>query len=233
MGDLMTAIGAYLRRSPFYVEPVVGTTAGTKDWLLHVNEEVPPEFSAILGDAIHNLRAALDLLACELVRLNGQADDDVYFPFCRAAVDYASMIRTRHMDRASPQALALLQALQPYHGGNQDLRAIHDLDITDKHVMLIPAADMVGMPDYLGGPELIRGARVGPIRDGWRVRVPDNLAPYVAFGRPYQGTFSLNFPHHIAPGKPCPLAGEEIIPALVRLNKLVEGIVDSFSQLYP
>ena len=62
----MTAIGAYLRRSPFYVEPVVGTTPGTKDWLLHVSEEVPPEFSAILGDSIHNLRAALDLLACEL-----------------------------------------------------------------------------------------------------------------------------------------------------------------------
>ena len=83
----------------------------------------------------------------------------------------------------------------------------------------------------LSGPELIRGVRVGPIRDGWRVRVPDNLAPYVGFGRPYQGTFSLNFPHHIAPGKPCPLPGEEIIPVLVRLNKLVEGIVDSFSHI--
>src|SRR4051794_8992852 len=34
----------------------------------------------IIGDAIHNLRAALDMMACELARQNGKSDKGVYFP---------------------------------------------------------------------------------------------------------------------------------------------------------
>jgi hypothetical protein len=37
---------------------------------------------AIVGDIIHNLRAALDLAACDLVRIRGGNDNGVYFPFC-------------------------------------------------------------------------------------------------------------------------------------------------------
>ena len=36
---------------------------------------VPLELSLSIGDAIHNLRSALDLLACQLVRLENQAHD--------------------------------------------------------------------------------------------------------------------------------------------------------------
>jgi hypothetical protein len=233
VGELQTEIRRYLRSNPFYVEAVPGAITGTKDWLLHVREQVPPEFSAILGDAIHNLRSALDLLACELVRLNGQSDEDVQFPFSRSASLYPAQILTRHLDRASPQGLAALNTIQPYHGGNDDLRAIHDLDILDKHVMFIPAADMVSMPDFHGGAELLRGIRVSPIKEGWRARIEQEMAPYVGYGRPYQATFSLNFPHHIAPGQPSPLAGREVVPALIQLAIMVDGIVDQFAALYP
>lgn len=34
---------------------------------------------AIVGDVIHNLRTALDLAACEIVRATQQSDDGVYF----------------------------------------------------------------------------------------------------------------------------------------------------------
>jgi hypothetical protein len=37
--------------------------------------------SLALGDAIHNLRTALDLLACDVVRLNEKSTKGVYFPF--------------------------------------------------------------------------------------------------------------------------------------------------------
>ena len=36
---------------------------------------------AIVGDAIHNMRTALDLMSSELARMNGKKDKDVYFPF--------------------------------------------------------------------------------------------------------------------------------------------------------
>ena len=226
MGDLMNEIRAFLLREPFYLEIVAGSAPGTKNWIVHVREEVPADFSAILGDAIHNLRAALDLLACELVRLNGKSDDNVAFPFSKSAATYGNALTERNMSRASLAALALMKTLQPYHGGNEQLRAIHDLDIMDKHIMLIPATDMVAMPDYLGGTALRLGARVGPIRDGLSVAAPADIAPYLRISGQSRGVFSLHFPVG-------PLDGREIIPELIRLATLVENIVEQFARLYP
>jgi len=108
---LLEAIRAYQLRAPFHIEVEIDN--GKKFWVAKVREEVPLEFSAILGDSIHNLRAALDLLACELVRLNHQSDADVYFPFANSAADFPAMMVRRHMDRASSQAQALLHSLAP------------------------------------------------------------------------------------------------------------------------
>lgn len=230
VGSLVEAIRAYLLRNPFHIE--VERENGRKYWCVRVQEEMPVEFSAIQGDAIHNLRASLDLLACELVRLDNQSDDDVYFPFSKTRAAFPQMFLRRHMDRASPQAQALIHALQPYPGGNDDLRAVHDLDIIDKHQMLIPAADMVGMPDYAGPNGLVHGLKVS-VRDGTKVLVDSYLEPYVAPGRPYRGTFSFNFPVTTAAGTPFPLAGREVVPANIQLATKVKDIIDRFAALYP
>jgi hypothetical protein len=231
MGGLVDAIRAYHLRAPFYIEVEIDN--GRKYWRVRVREEVPLEFSAILGDSIHNLRAALDLLACELVRLNHQNDDDVYFPFANSAADFPPMLARRHMDRSSPQVQALLHSLKPYRGGDDELRAIHDLDIVDKHQMLIPAADTIGMPDYAGSTGLVTGLRIGPIRDGIRVLVDTELEPYVAPGRPCQGTFVFNFPNRTVSGGTYPLASKEVVPTLARLSTKVEDIINQFATLYP
>jgi hypothetical protein len=231
MGALLDAIRAYHLRSPFHIKVEIDN--GRKFWVTKVREEVPLEFSAILGDSVHNLRAALDLLACELVRLNNQPDDDVYFPFAASAADFPMMVVRRHMDRASAQAQAILQGLQPYRGGDDVLRAIHDLDIVDKHQMLIPAADTIGMPDYAGSNGLVRGIRIGPIRDGMRCAVATELEPYVAPGRAYQGTFVFNFPTRTVTGGFYPLGSQEVIPTLAQLATKVESIINQFAALYP
>jgi hypothetical protein len=228
MGDLMEQIRAFLLRTPFYLEIVAGDKLGEKAWIIRVREEVPPDFSTILGDALHNLRAALDLLACELVRLNGNSDDDVAFPFARSAVHLEEVIKSKQLTRASAPAVALLKSLQPYRGGNDVLVAIHDLDILDKHRMLISTKDMVAMPDYLGGPAQRSGERVGPIRDGLKVPAPADIAPYLRVGGQSTGTLSLHFPTDAGA-----LMDKEIIPELVRLANLVDEIIGKFTALYP
>src|SRR5438874_575713 len=85
------AITAYLRRVPFYL--IVQFDGGAKQWAVKVREEVPVEFSAIIGDVIHNLRAALDLMAVQVVRLNHQSDEDVYFPFSKSAARFDEAIQ--------------------------------------------------------------------------------------------------------------------------------------------
>lgn len=115
---------------------VLANKEGVLGFAVTLHIEGPPEsLGAIVGDIVHNLRSALDLSACELVRSAGQSDEDVYFPFSRTPEDLGLMIERRHLDRAGPDAINLIQSLKPYHNGNKALRLIHDLDI---HRALIP-----------------------------------------------------------------------------------------------
>jgi hypothetical protein len=93
---------------------------------------------AIIGDTIHNLRTSLDLMASELARINGKHDSDVYFPFAATADKFEYSIKSRKFDRTGDDAVELLRAFAPYRGGNEALRALHDLDIQDKHKALVP-----------------------------------------------------------------------------------------------
>ena len=102
------------------------------DW-----KSLPREVGAVLGDAVHNLRAALDLLASELARTNGKSDRNVYFPFAASATEFPSALSKRNFDKAGSDAVALLHSFAPYRGGNELLRAVHDLDIEDKHTALL------------------------------------------------------------------------------------------------
>lgn len=226
IGELQNEIMAYLKRVPFYliIEPDANAL---KRWVVRVREEVPVEFSAIIGDVLHNLRAALDLMAVQLVRLNNESDEDVYFPFSKTATDFDRVLQSRNMHRASAQAIALLKSLKPYPGGNDPLRDLHDLDITDKHQALIPTSDMIGMPQFLGGPTLAPPRRIGPITDGMWFPVEEQMVPYVRIGGTYNGEFSMYFP---VGG---PLGAQEIVPALIKLAHSIDSIVETFAGLYP
>jgi hypothetical protein len=92
---------------------------------------------AIIGDAIHNMRTALDLLASDLARLKGKSPNDVYFPFCSPKEKLDEMISKKHFDKCGADAVDLLRKLEPWPGGKSKLRELHDMDIRDKHTALI------------------------------------------------------------------------------------------------
>jgi hypothetical protein len=117
------------------------------------------------------------------------------------------MIRRRYFDGAGDEAVSLLRRLKPYPGGNIALRAIHDLDIRDKHTSLIPT------PMAVGSPVLSR----------WDDDSTPNLTIVGDATAPSQLT--LAFP---ANG---PLAGQEILPTLQSLIELTAGIVEAFRTL--
>jgi hypothetical protein len=75
---------AFLGRKPFRLvieHPPGWTGEPMHAWTVRLRENVPLEWSAIIGNAIHDLRSALDLLACDLVRITGKSTKGVYFPF--------------------------------------------------------------------------------------------------------------------------------------------------------
>lgn len=159
---------------------------------------------AIIGDTIHNLRTSLDLMASELARINGQSHDDVYFPFAASADRFEQAIKSRRFDKAGDDAVALLRQFAPYSGGNERLRALHDLDIQDKHTTLVPTGHTMNVT--VEGAYLI-----------------DDLA---------QNTFTVRGDdiHYVFPPDTA-FAGQRIIETLKDLMQLTHGIVEAFRDL--
>lgn len=218
IAELEKLAAAYLATEPakirFDPTPPEGMKTGFKFHFLIVG--APEEMGAVLGDVIHNLRAALDLMACEACRLNDQSDEDVLFPFCEEADYLDKMIKQRHFERAGDAAVKLIKELQPYIGGNLILRAIHDLDIQDKHQMLIPT------PVAVGGPIL-------ELHDGkgnYHVDEDGRPAPKIHGDPNKPSAVKLQFPNGTA------LAGQEMIPTAHKLVETTAAIIERFEALF-
>jgi hypothetical protein len=93
----------------------------------------------ILGDVVHNLRASLDLMACELARKNDRRDKDVYFPTGPDEAGFKAAIKGRNFNRAGTDAVSEVELIAPYldGGAGRLIRIMHDLDIEDKHKALV------------------------------------------------------------------------------------------------
>jgi hypothetical protein len=228
--ELETSISSFLERKPFVV--LVEKPEGIPDyldmvaWVARIREEVPNEWSPIIGDIIHNLRATLDLMACDLVRLNGKSAKKVYFPFACSSSDLAKQIKEKNIDRAGPQVVKEIEKLKPYKGGNLALRAIHDLDIVDKHQSLIAVAGSAvtsGLTLYFGNhPNQIPHWHMLIEKDGQRIVTLARLAN-MPLGTEIPSLIDLVFSQ--AAGS---FSGQKIIPTLHDFAQTIEGVVNLF-----
>lgn len=221
LAQLEREISSFLAQRPFRV--VLETRSdGRFAWTFRI-KPIPKEFSAIIGDVVHNLRAALDLAACDLVRLNKQSDKDVYFPFAKDATELEKMIKARHIDRAGSDIVELVQALKPYKGGNTKLRAIHDLDISDKHRALIPVANKFSPVDFKIGGNSFIGNSEGRFLDGDIFLLTRSSSGFKV-GQEFPGTGDLSFQTD------WPLERKSIVAAMRELCDLTEDIIAEFKR---
>jgi hypothetical protein len=96
---------------------------------------IPGEVPLIMGDVLHNLRCALDYVACGLV---GPAcvTSKTKFPIRRDPKDW-EVSGLRMVDGASQEAIEALRRIRPYEGGNSLLYVLHTLNNIDKHRLLL------------------------------------------------------------------------------------------------
>lgn len=173
LSELERAVWSYVDAAgPSWVKEQSGTVIAYR--LTRDAPEPPVELSVIVGDVLHNLRAALDQAASELVRLNGGDDAKVHFPFCDTPDFLEEMIKNRNFHLAGAKAVEIVEDLEPYKGGNVLLRAIHDLNILDKHRAMLEVSREVSSPAFRLGPESEPA------------------------GTTYRGTVGLNFPFESA-----------------------------------
>src|SRR5580700_703672 len=75
-------------------------------WLvMRGQQELPDSVSLLIGDAVHNLRVALDRLAVELVAMKAPNTSNVKFPFCTDEGGLEEAIKKRRVDRAGPDVV--------------------------------------------------------------------------------------------------------------------------------
>src|SRR5690348_9159062 len=79
--DLQAAIDAFLARDPYPYVVKDDVERGTRSVAMVVRELVPDELGLIAGDAIHNLRSALDIMLCDIAAAHGDASRSIRFPF--------------------------------------------------------------------------------------------------------------------------------------------------------
>lgn len=230
LDELKSAIRSYLSAAPYSIEK--NQVAGDIFYSVRVRQPIPHDWPLIAGDIIHNARSALDLLAVQLVQVaGGQPSEATAFPFARSQATLQQTCATR-LSGASVSARRFAQRLRPFPGGNRLLHLLHELDIVDKHrlLLIVGAAYRhfelnVQLP-HPGGkgpvqfpPIAIRPAdRLFPVSDG---AVIFKIAAAATGGSMAEPRFAFE----IALGEPGDASGEPIPTVLEQLAAHVERII--------
>lgn len=139
LGELVVIRDSFMQTKPYTILSRPNTQPGYYDFYVTDIHCPPKEIALITGDVIHNLRAALDHLAYELVLLNGAEPTTAT---CFPIHDDAALYNSRHERQVrgmGQPAIDAISATQPYKGGNDALWVLHKLDIEDKHHALFVA----------------------------------------------------------------------------------------------
>jgi hypothetical protein len=114
---------------------------------------VPLRIAVIAGEIVHHLRSCFDHVVWALARKNALPDSErANFPVCQTAGKFNNAVRDGIIKGVSASERPLIEALQPYRSPdppNSILQIVHDLDITDKHRLLVVVTHALVMGNTL------------------------------------------------------------------------------------
>lgn len=231
INDLDSRIVAFLKSEAYSVSVEDDPKTDERAYRVHFHSPIPLALSLVAGDALHNLRSALDHLVWQLVEAAGNMPTrETAYPIFK---DASAAHKFFQKSKAKPDpkikgvpgaAVQLIEATNPYQGGNNQLWAVHELNNIDKHRLLITVAtesrhmaiardgkrqSVWERPDILllqEGTELFR----------WPRSLEDEDNCHLQF------TFQISF------GEPEVFKGQPVVPFLHQLAHLVDGIVSQF-----
>lgn len=175
--SLYREIRSYTDTCPYTVAAHRDLGDSKAGFTFHITKEPPLFLSTIVGDAAHNLRCALDYLACELTILNGGTPTRrTQFPIALSSEDdFLNLAVTLgKLNTVSKKAIAIISAVQPYRL-DDNKRTTHPLWLLaklsnmDKHHMLALCAIggfSVGAFVHPDGRIFISEFKDGLIHDG-------------------------------------------------------------------
>lgn len=151
--DLDAAIRLFCESKPYRigVKPHPVTEVDLVRLFVESVNPVPVEIGLIIGDAVHNLRSALDHLTFQLVLANGKTPrSTTEFPIRDPSKQYTSAFESRKVEDVPTKAKDIFRSIQPAKTGDMTLWNLQTLDIADKHRLIITA--QLGAESWSVGP---------------------------------------------------------------------------------
>jgi hypothetical protein len=226
INDLNLILGEFTKRKTH--EVIIEHDPHGGDDVLKVKaiQSLPADFVLTLGDAIHNLRTSLDYVMNDIEFITvGKRTTHTKFPaWCETRDALVAAVNGGLKEKAPKQVIdCIVEDIQPYKRGNgRFLFDLHDLDIEDKHRLLITKSEF-SMVDGItiendAGKELNIGTWLvvyGKVAafplNGWRnAKVKNQGLP----------SYSVRF------GETLPFALDPVIPTMKQLSILVSGTID-------
>jgi hypothetical protein len=245
LATLSADVRAYLDSRPYVVEAKRAPDTRRLIYFVAGLRPTPSRVPAVLGDAIHNLRSALDHLAYQLVWVGSgkKPSSHVYFPIGDDRVKYLEQ-RRRQVKGAAPAAIATLDNLMPYRGGNDALWRLHKLNNVDKHRVLLTAGSAfqsVNIGAHMSR-EMQRQIASSPMAEAFSgmpdldlfIRPADRMFPLKAGdelfidGPDAEVNDKLQFRFEVCFGEKDIAFGVPIIESLASMVQLVEQILPKF-----
>ncbi|MGB9031550.1 MAG: hypothetical protein WCC27_15625 [Acidobacteriaceae bacterium] len=148
IGDFNARRNIFLEKHPCRLRPHYDPQTDYTDYMVEDVTDIDSVISLVIGDAVHNLRSALDHLATALVRDNGQLPSkQTYFPICQSFSQYKteSLGKIKGMSVADQRGINLQK---PYLGGKDSFWGLHRMDISDKHDLILTQTQCVEAINY-------------------------------------------------------------------------------------
>jgi len=133
----------------YYLSLHVNASTGKQFVLYSLTEKyIRAQLALMIGDAIHNLKCALDIAWADTVQRLSPAgyNPEIKFPVRNNRHELESVLqKTGKILPESSLFKFMVESVKSYQGGDADIWAIHRLDIHDKHHLLIPVLNVLSI----------------------------------------------------------------------------------------
>jgi hypothetical protein len=231
IADLDAVCRVFKNTDPYRVSPKFDPDGRSRRYCVEFVHEVPTAITLVSGDAVNNLRCALDHLAMQLfligpARGDRSLENKISFPIAKSATNLESRLE-REVNTFGQAVVDAIGAIEPYKGGKGHcFWVLSELNNLDKHRLLITAALGFSKSAYapsfrMSGPEFVFMPRPGSCP----LKVGDELL----FTRDMEMDEEPQFGIEVAFAEPEIVEGEPVVPFLHQLANLVDGIASHFA----
>jgi hypothetical protein len=220
ISDLSEKRAAFVQSNVYFGIPKFNTETNRTEFFLGDIPPVDPDVRLLLGDVAHNLRTALDHLACELARSMGIVDPMVYFPIFESEEVYEAEVgrKTKGLPK---EAKDLIDTIGPYGGHDDLLWGLHELDRIDKHRLVLTTTAKISS----WSATLDQTSRTYNFALNFNLKTGDKIGEIEGN---HEADKQMSVTADIAFGEPEVFKGEALFPTLNFIAEQVERVISAF-----